>query len=102
MFALVSRYTRPIEEVDALLERHREWIRERYESGHFLVSGRQADGSGGVIVARAASRGELDALLAEDPYRVAGVAEYAVHEFRETDFPIRSAGADAFLSTPTR
>lgn len=102
MYVLLSRYLRPIEEVDAVLDRHREWIREHYESGRFLISGRQADGSGGVIVARAASRAELERLLTADPYRKAGVAEYAIHEFHETDFPIRSAGADAFLRAPMR
>jgi uncharacterized protein YciI len=101
MFVLLSRYVRPIAEVDAVLAAHREWIGRQYAAGRFLASGRRVDGTGGVIVAQASCEDELRQLLEDDPYVQGGVAEYAIHEFAQTDFPLRSTGLDVFLrSTP--
>ena len=55
---------------------------------------------GGVIVLRADSREEVDALLADDPYTEHGLVEYAITAFDETPFPHRSPGFDAFAAQP--
>lgn len=41
MFLLLARYTRPIEEVDRLLDGHRAWILMNVEAGRILVTARQ-------------------------------------------------------------
>jgi len=41
MFIVLLRYTRPLEEVDALLAQHVEWLRAGHAAGHFLAWGRK-------------------------------------------------------------
>ncbi len=81
MFVVTVTYVVPIEEVDAVLGAHREFLRRQYEAGIFLASGPQEPRTGGVILARAETRAALDAVLAQDPFAHAGVARYDVTEF---------------------
>ncbi|OPZ59677.1 MAG: YciI-like protein [Deltaproteobacteria bacterium ADurb.Bin510] len=82
MFVVLLNYTSPIEAIDELLDDHLDYLRQQYASGVFVLSGPQEPRSGGVIIARAASRAELEAILAQDPFQRAGVAEYSLIEFR--------------------
>jgi uncharacterized protein YciI len=100
MFVLIAEYLRPLEEVLAHRQAHRDWLTEQYAAGRILVSGPMVPPPGGVIVARADSREELDALIATDPNVSLGIARYHVHEFAETPFPSRSAAFDAFAAAP--
>ena len=50
-------------------------------AGTFLLSGRKQPREGGVILATAASREALEAVLAQDPFHVHGLAHYQVVEF---------------------
>lgn len=64
---------------DALAEvtpRHRAWLDQHYRSGVFLTSGRKADGTGGVLLARAETQGELEAVFADDPFVLEGCSSY--------------------------
>ena len=82
MFVLLLSYTRPVEEVDALMREHMAWLREQYAAGRFLVSGRQVPRTGGVIVARGEDREEMESLAATDPFVTGGVATMQVVQFR--------------------
>jgi len=84
MFIVRVNYTSGLDEIDALLERHIAYLNEYYAKGNFLLSGRQEPRTGGVIIARASSREELQTILAQDPFHQAGVAEYLVTEFSPT------------------
>jgi uncharacterized protein YciI len=84
MFLVLLTYTKPLDEVDALLPAHREFLGRMYAAGTFLLSGRREPRSGGVILADAASAQALDAVLAQDPFRIHGVASYQVIEFVPT------------------
>jgi uncharacterized protein YciI len=100
MYILVSSYTQPIEQVNEQLDHHRAWLAGHYESGRVLVSGRRNPATGGVIILRAESREEIDALLADDPYVQHDLVEYEIIAFDETGVPHRSPGFDAFASVP--
>ena len=84
MFLLLSRYLKPVEEIDRVLPEHREFLDRCYQSGLFIVSGPQEPRVGGVIVTRDATRAEIDAALAEDPFVREGVSEYEIIEFKVT------------------
>lgn len=84
MFIVTMTYTVPLEQIDALLPDHVAWLERNYAAGRFLASGRQVPRVGGVILAQAGSREELLAVLAEDPFQQAGVAELQVTEFLPT------------------
>ena len=84
MFIVTLTYTAPLERIDAYLPAHRAWLEEHYARGLFLMSGRKEPRDGGIIIAHAASRAELEAALRDDPFGQAGLATYAITEFVPT------------------
>ena len=100
MFVLISRFQRPIDEVNLSFASHSAWVQRQYESGRFLVSGRREPSIGGIIVARASDEQELREVLTSDPYQQKGLAEYEIFAFDATDFPKRSSAFDTFASNP--
>jgi uncharacterized protein YciI len=81
MFIVSLHYTAPLARIDELLAAHRAFLDKQYARGLFLMSGRKVPRDGGVIVAQAASRAELEDVLREDPFQQAGVAHYEITEF---------------------
>jgi uncharacterized protein YciI len=81
MFILSLTYIRPLEEVDAVLAAHVEWLKAGYATGVFLASGRKVPRDGGIILARADSRAEIERMAALDPFATSGVARYEITEF---------------------
>lgn len=84
LFVLDLTYTGTLDEVDALMAEHRTWLDEHYAAGSFIASGRKNPRTGGVILARAASRAQVEALVADDPFARGGVVAYHVTEFVPT------------------
>ncbi|MDD5052874.1 MAG: YciI family protein [Sulfuricurvum sp.] len=84
MFIISLTYIKPLEEVDALLEEHVEYLKEQYRLGNFLASGRKVPRTGGVILARAVSREKIETIISLDPFDRHGVAEYEITEFAPT------------------
>lgn len=94
MFVLLARYTRPIEEVDALLEEHKAWIGANAD--RILLTAREEPLIGGLILARADSVDDVWAMIREDPFHASGMAEYEVREYR----PVRAAaGVEGLLES---
>lgn len=84
MFIVSLTYIKPLEEVDALLEEHVTYLKEQYSLGYFLASGRKVPHTGGVILARGASREEIETIITLDPFYRHGVAKYEITEFSPT------------------
>lgn len=84
MFIITLTYQQGPEQIDALLADHRAFLREQYEHGVFLMSGRMVPRSGGVIVAVADSRADIEAVIELDPFKQAGAASYQITEFVPT------------------
>jgi uncharacterized protein YciI len=82
VFVLLLTYTKPLEDVDALMRDHMKWLNEQYVAGRFVVSGRQIPRTGGVIMARGDDREEIEAIAAADPFVTGGVATCDVIQFR--------------------
>ena len=81
MFVFSLHYLAPLDEIDALLPAHREWLAAQRDAGHFLAWGRKVPRDGGMIFARASSREEAERLANSDPFVVAGAARSDVIEF---------------------
>ncbi|WP_419780903.1 YciI family protein [Maridesulfovibrio sp.] len=81
MFIVDLTYKVDLDIVDAHLEAHVEYLKEQYRRGVFVASGRKVPRTGGVILARCESQSALAEILALDPFKENGVAEYAVTEF---------------------
>ena len=81
MFIVTLTYLKPVEEIDALMPSHIEWLDEGYESGLFIASGRRIPRTGGVILARSGDEQALRDNLARDPFVIHGAARCDLVEF---------------------
>ena len=84
MFIVTLTYLKPVEEVDALMAGHIDWLDEGYASGLFVASGRRIPRTGGVILARSGDERALMDFLARDPFAIHGAARFDVVEFSAT------------------
>lgn len=80
-FLVDVTYKAPMETVDAVLPRHREFLAKGYNAGSLLMSGPQNPRTGGLIIARAESLEAVQAFFAQDPYALEHVGEYRFVEF---------------------
>ncbi len=84
MFLILLNYTKPLESVDRLVGEHRKFLEHHYANGDFLLSGRKEPRTGGVILAKAKSKAEVERIVKEDPFSIGNVAEYTIVEFIPT------------------
>jgi uncharacterized protein YciI len=68
--------------IDAHMTPHVQFLTKHYASGHFVVSGRKIPRDGGIIVAVANSREELETIVRADPFVARGLADFRIIEFR--------------------
>lgn len=86
MFIAILTYKKPLEEVDRFLQTHRDYLAKHYAAGDFIASGPQSPRIGGVIMMTAESRAAVDAIIAQDPFNINGIADYQIVEFTPTMF----------------
>lgn len=80
MYAIILvRYRRPLDEIEAVTEAHRAYLRTLKAQGILLASGPLDPRSGGMWLVRVQDENplaDLDALQAGDPFFKAGLANY--------------------------
>lgn len=80
MYAIaIVRYRRPLEEVLAVTERHRAYLKELKDDGTLIASGPMDPRSGGLLLLNVPDDdviGALDAVRDGDPYVTFGLAQY--------------------------
>jgi uncharacterized protein YciI len=81
MFVVIMTYVKPAEQVDSLLCAHQQFVQLGFDAGMFLLWGQRHPKQGSVILANAASREVLMAVLHQDPFYIYGLADYQVIEF---------------------
>jgi len=93
MFVIELVYKTELTKIDAHMAAHVKFLKKYYASGHFVVSGRKIPRDGGIILAVAKSREEIDRIVSEDPFHMHGLAEFRIIEFRASqradDIPAR-------------
>ena len=82
MFIIDLIYKAPLTAIDAHMADHVAFLKTYYASGHFLISGRKKPREGGIIIAVADSREEIEAIVREDPFCARGLADVRIVEFR--------------------
>ena len=82
MFVIELIYKADLVEIDAHMAAHVSFLKKYYASGNFLVSGRKIPRDGGIILALGKSRGEIEAIIKEDPFYEHRLAEFRIIEFR--------------------
>jgi uncharacterized protein YciI len=91
MLILTLTYQTDIEQADAHIGEHMAWVKEGYDQGWFIASGRKVPRTGGVIFARG-DRAEIEDFCDSDPFIVHGIATYDVIE---VDFSIVAPGLES-------
>lgn len=86
MFITILKYKKPLEEVDRFLQAHRDFLARHYAAGNLIASGPRTPRIGGVIMIKAAGSEAVDAIIAEDPFKINGIADYQIVEFTPTLF----------------
>jgi uncharacterized protein YciI len=96
MFVIELTYKATLAEIDASMTAHVKFLKKHYAAGHFLVSGRKIPRDGGIIVAVAKAREDVEAIIREDPFYTRGLADFRIIEFRASqradDMPKRIGG----------
>jgi len=81
MFIISLTYVVPLEELDRHMKDHVIFLKKYYRENVFIASGRKVPRTGGIILALAKSKEEVDAIMAKDPFIIHGAATYEVTEF---------------------
>jgi uncharacterized protein YciI len=82
MFVIELTYKVDLARIDAHMAAHVRFLKKCYASGNFLVSGRQIPRTGGIILAVAKDRSQVEAIVEEDPFFSRGLADFRIIEFR--------------------
>jgi uncharacterized protein YciI len=95
MFLIELTYKADLREIDAHMTAHVVFLKKHYAAGHFLVSGRKIPRDGGIILAVANTRQQIQAIIEEDPFYQRSLADFRIVEFRASqrahDMPKRIA-----------
>ncbi len=81
MFIISLTYKSSIENIEKLIPEHTIFLHKHYDSGQFIASGRKEPRTGGIIIAKAAPKKEIEQIITEDPFYIHEVADYAITEF---------------------
>jgi uncharacterized protein YciI len=81
MILAMSRYLRPIEEVNRARSDHQDFLAALDDRGLLVMAGRQRPPVGAVIVLRGDDADGAEALLNDDPYVKRGLAAYTITPF---------------------
>ena len=82
MFVIELTYKADLTQIDAHMTAHVAFLKKYYAAGNFLVSGRKIPRDGGIILAVARSREDVEAIIQEDPFYERGLADFRIIEFR--------------------
>lgn len=81
MFLILLQYIRPLTAIEHYTEAHNAFLDKYYKSGNFIVSGRRAPRTGGIILCRAENRRAVEKIITEDPFDKNNLVMYDIIEF---------------------
>jgi uncharacterized protein YciI len=80
-FIINVTYLAPLTKIDEMLAEHRKFLQGGYDKGLLLFSGPRNPRTGGIVAARADSLESIKSFFNNDPYKIAGAADYEFVEF---------------------
>jgi uncharacterized protein YciI len=86
MFIINLNYIVPLEELDKHMAAHVKFLREYYKRNVFVASGRKVPRTGGIILALASSKEEVEKIIHEDPFHKLKLAEFSITEFLTSQY----------------
>lgn len=81
MFIIDLNYIVPLEELDKYILAHVDYLDKYYNLNIFVTSGRKAPRTGGIILANASSKEEVEKIITEDPFYIHQLADIKITEF---------------------
>ncbi len=81
VFVIDIEYIVPLEQVEPHIPAHMDFLETNYARKHFLASGAKVPRSGGIILAIAKSKDEVQEWIKDDPFHRQKLANYKVTEF---------------------
>ncbi|ANF51568.1 GTP cyclohydrolase [Chryseobacterium glaciei] len=81
MFIISLTYKASIDKVESLIIDHNLFLQKYYNTGQFITSGRKEPRTGGIILANANSKSEVEQIIEEDPFYIHQIADYNIIEF---------------------
>ncbi|WP_449507744.1 YciI family protein [Enterobacter ludwigii] len=81
VYIVILTYIKPLDEIDAAIPAHVEWLKKGYAEGIFLASGRRSPRNGGVILAKCESLASFEERLREDPFQKLKLATVEIIPF---------------------
>ena len=81
MFVINLNYVVPLEELDQHMTEHVKFLQIYYKKNVFVTSGRKVPRTGGIILAIAKSKAEIEKIMNEDPFVTHHLAEFTITEF---------------------
>jgi uncharacterized protein YciI len=86
MFIINLTYIVPLEELDAHMAEHVAFLKKYYKQNVFVASGRKVPRTGGIILALAKSKEEVENIISEDPFYIHKLAEFSITEFLTSQY----------------
>lgn len=81
LFIIDLNYQAPLEKLDEAMDAHVAFLNKRYEAGDFITSGRKVPRTGGIIIARAKSKEEVELWMQDDPFYNQKLSDFTITEF---------------------
>jgi uncharacterized protein YciI len=90
-FAVTYTFSAEPDEVNQIRPTHRVWLSSQLEEGSLLASGPMVDRPAALLIFKAESIEQLNSLLDQDPYEIAGViGERTIEEWNPVFGPFSS------------
>ena len=86
MYIIDLNYIVPLEQLDAHMKEHVVFLKKYYVKNVFVASGRKVPRTGGIILALAKSKEEVEEIMSEDPFYVHKLAEFTITEFLTSQY----------------
>ena len=80
MFIVFLRFSDNKASAGSLMDGHNAWLKQGFDDGVFLLAGSLQPSAGGGILAQGASREEIEARVALDPFVAENVVSAEIHE----------------------
>lgn len=84
LFVIDIEYRTTREDALPFMEAHLAYVQQYFDTGVFLTSGPKVPLTGGVIIAKADSRDQIEAIVREDAFHINNCARYQITEIQPT------------------
>jgi uncharacterized protein YciI len=88
MIVMISKYLKPLAELDAARPDHAKYLDRLEAAGYVVSAGRQEPPVGGIVILDVDTADEARELIADDPYVSRGLAAYEPYGFEPTRGPL--------------